>query len=168
MGDLTEDEFNKQSPRVIIKNEIIFLKYCSTCKITRSVRAFHCSICDRCIERHDHHCGFVGNCIGKNNTNKFCFFLLSICVHSLLTCVFISIRFIQVSMEISSKDWKSQDFYGMMISIYSAIFFSVILLFLLFHIYLILTNQTTNEYIRSKSDKRLFDQGSRNNIREVC
>jgi hypothetical protein len=71
-------------------------------------------------------------------------------------------------MEIPAKDWKSQDFYGMMISIYSSIFFSVIFLFLIFHIYLILTNQTTNEFIRRRSEKRLFDQGSRNNIREVC
>jgi hypothetical protein len=29
-GDVTEDEFNKESPQVMIKNEMIFLKYCST------------------------------------------------------------------------------------------------------------------------------------------
>lgn len=167
-GNLYEEEFDRESPRVIIKNEMIFLKYCKTCKITRSVRSFHCSICNRCIERHDHHCGFVGNCIGKNNTNKFCLFLLSICIHSLLACLFVFIRFVEVSWVIPPKDWKTNDFFGMVIIIYSSIFFSAILLFLLFHVYLILTNQTTNEFIRGRQNNKMFDEGCKNNWNEVC
>lgn len=32
------------------------VRYCHTCAIPRPPRAHHCSICDACITRQDHHC----------------------------------------------------------------------------------------------------------------
>lgn len=37
----------------------------------------HCSLCDVCIEGHDHHCGFIGKCVGKKNLNSFYVLLIS-------------------------------------------------------------------------------------------
>jgi len=44
---------------------------CHTCHIVRPMRAKHCPICGGCVLRHDHHCPWVDNCIGKNNYLRF-------------------------------------------------------------------------------------------------
>lgn len=51
---------------------------CPECKVIRSVRSRHCAICNRCVERFDHHCPWINNCVGVKNHNAFLFFLASI------------------------------------------------------------------------------------------
>ncbi|TXG65702.1 hypothetical protein EZV62_006977 [Acer yangbiense] len=57
-------------------NMIYTERECSTCKILKPARSKHCSICDRCVARFDHHCGWMNNCIGEKNTRYFMAFLL--------------------------------------------------------------------------------------------
>jgi hypothetical protein len=51
---------------------------CQICHSLRSQRARHCADCDACIEGYDHHCVFMGKCVGRRNFSLFSVFAISV------------------------------------------------------------------------------------------
>ena len=49
---------------------------CPECKIIRTGRSRHCIICKQCVERYDHHCPWINNCVGIKNHNLFLSYLI--------------------------------------------------------------------------------------------
>ena len=78
---LTEQEiksncFLKKKKYYFIRGRKFKVKLCSTCHIFRGPGISHCKKCDNCVENFDHHCPWLGNCIGKNNYFDFLLFLI--------------------------------------------------------------------------------------------
>ncbi|XP_059280966.1 protein S-acyltransferase 10-like isoform X4 [Lycium ferocissimum] len=44
---------------------------CTYCNIMQPPRAKHCYDCDKCVLQFDHHCVWLGTCIGKGNHCRF-------------------------------------------------------------------------------------------------
>ena len=51
---------------------------CLKCLSLKNQNAYHCEDCDVCIEEYDHHCVWVGKCVGKGNLIAFYVFVASI------------------------------------------------------------------------------------------
>ena len=63
-------------------------RYCTPCRVHRlPLRTQHCHSCGRCVSRMDHHCAWVGNCVGAGNHLAFVLFLLFQWVHVTLALV---------------------------------------------------------------------------------
>ena len=67
----------------IIQNKIMDNKnnsYCEICQFYYNPcnKVEHCSMCGICVEKMDHHCVWVGKCVGKKNCFHFYAMLVSI------------------------------------------------------------------------------------------
>ncbi|KAF5288842.1 hypothetical protein FQA39_LY03721 [Lamprigera yunnana] len=162
-----------RTKEVLIKGQTVKLKYCFTCKIFRPPRASHCSLCDNCVDHFDHHCPWVGNCVGRRNYRFFYMFIVSLA----FLAVFIFACAVAHLILITREDRQFLDAVkDSPASVIIAVicFFSVwsILGLAGFHTYLTTSNQTTNEDIKgsftSKRGQENFNPYSQGNFCLNC
>ena len=150
---------------------------CIWCAVHQPVRAHHCKACNMCVHGFDHHCGFLGTCIGEANRCRFWWFLT---LQTLTMCVGVAVAH---SCFQSYHSWG----WGTWAGINAVAFLQVFLYYLLLvflaslwglHTWLAVTNGTTYELIRGPSGVWYlrgtelcdipFSRGIIKNISEFC
>eukprot|EP01025_Chloroclados_australasicus_P044425 TRINITY_DN4817_c0_g1_i7.p2 TRINITY_DN4817_c0_g1~~TRINITY_DN4817_c0_g1_i7.p2 ORF type:complete len:358 (-),score=26.13 TRINITY_DN4817_c0_g1_i7:3449-4522(-) len=140
----------------------ITVRYDETCHFYRPPRCHHCSINDNCIQRFDHHCPWVGTTIGLRNYRFFVLFVATCAITSLFvfaTCVLqIHERRRELEEEkgggVSVGKTLEKTVAALALIIYTFIQIWLVGGLLMFHLYLIATNQTTYEnYKRAHNDQ---------------
>jgi len=148
-----------------VNSQNIFLKFCTTCKIVKDVRVFHCKYCNLCIERHDHHCPWLSNCIGERNHRIFFFSILVLCIH---TAIIFSEQLYLVTKAFQDKSSFQLFDKIAIISLLtvSSVAFVFLVVLLMNQLYFIFKAITTSEFKRNKYGTGVFpfDKGSCRNL----
>ena len=146
------------------------LKFCYTCKLYRPPRCSHCSICNNCVDHFDHHCPWVGTCVGLRNYRSFCGFVLSV---TALT-VYVASMSIFVLGKAASHDLMVDGASGavlehpwaLVLAVYTVLFGCFVVPLSCFHIYLMCRGLTTNESFKSPRELKMILDGR--GAAEVC
>jgi DHHC palmitoyltransferase len=127
-------------------------KFCATCCHYRPPRCSHCAVCDNCVDRFDHHCPWVGTCVGKRNYRTFFLFVTST---ALLCCLVVATCVVQLWHFAKKEDHD----WGSAIGRYPASLVLILYCFGMvwfvgglscFHVWLMGRNVTTYEHFRHR------------------
>ncbi|KAL6337779.1 hypothetical protein AAG906_037373 [Vitis piasezkii] len=153
---------------VLVNGHMVKVKYCDTCLLYRPPRVSHCSICNNCVQRFDHHCPWVGQCIGIRNYRFFFMFISTSTILCLYVFTFSWIIIIQGKGDDILKA-MGNDFLSDFLIVYCFVVIWFVGGLTVFHSYLICTNQTTYENFRYRYDKKEnpYSKGIIKNLKET-
>ncbi|EEE67131.1 probable protein S-acyltransferase 12 isoform X1 [Oryza sativa Japonica Group] len=144
-------------------------KYCSRCQNGKPPRCHHCSVCNRCVLKMDHHCVWVVNCVGARNYKYFLLFLVYTFVETVLDTLVLLPYFIEFFRDESRRSSSPGDIAILFVTFVLNLAFALSLLcFIGMHASLVTSNTTSIEvHERRNSVSWKYDLGWRKNLEQV-
>ncbi|KQK16360.1 hypothetical protein BRADI_1g28380v3 [Brachypodium distachyon] len=121
-------------------------RYCSRCQNGKPPRCHHCSICDRCVLKMDHHCVWVVNCVGARNYKYFLLFLVYTFLETVLDTLVLLPSFITFFRDESRRSSSASDVAILFLAFVLNLAFALsLLIFIGMHTSLVASNTTSIE-----------------------
>lgn len=123
------------------------VRYCFKEGFVKPTRAHHCRACGTCILKYDHHCPWIGQCVGAHNQKYFVNFLQ----WAMLFCIWTFGTLLAQVIKVNKEPNGDLDPQEIVILALSALFLLFTSTLLVPHVRLIILNQTTVEYMYHQS-----------------
>ncbi|KAL3222554.1 hypothetical protein MRX96_049989 [Rhipicephalus microplus] len=130
-------------------------RYCVLCHLLKPDRCHHCSTCQRCIMKMDHHCPWFNNCVCFSTYKFFLltlFYTVALCLYSLATLA-------AHLIEWWSDAWlrKPYAFHVGFLLVVGTMLAVALGSFLVMHLFLVSKSETTLERLRDATFQELGD-----------
>lgn len=136
-------------------------KFCDTCRIWRPLRAIHCRYCDTCVRKLDHHCPWIGTCVGERNHKYFFGFLCTLTIYTLVIFSSSTLQLVEEAVfQVKNRGMNKRQWtkglegalakypISLFLMLYTGCIFVSLSSLMLYHAHLIGIGQTTNENIK--------------------
>jgi hypothetical protein len=144
------------------------IRYCPRCDKIKPDRACHCSFCNQCVLKYDHHCIWVNTCV---NFCNYKYFILFLC-YGFFLCLFGLLTLLSPFISIWKHSTRGGDIELLFLFLVSGMFGLSLACLFFFHLYLIARNRSTIETVRppfleSGPCKNAYNLGILNNFKQV-
>lgn len=133
---------------------------CTKCDSIRPKRTYHCKVCRRCILHMDHHCPWIGNCVGLFNQKFFIQYNVYVFLVGMSDLGIGSSIVYKVYENVSMSPQTLSQKYGMGLIICTVIFFMLAVIFTIFTLNVLFDqirglyrNQTTIDRLKGISTR---------------
>jgi len=138
------------------------MRMCNKCQCFKPDRCHHCSDCQACTLKMDHHCPWVNNCVGFNNYKFFVLFL----VNAALACGYTIGLLIYAIVQRPTSDLEGWEISSIVNVALVGLFGIGVFGLMGYHLNLMSTNQTTIEQLKNGNPEE-FSLGVTENVRQV-
>ncbi|XP_071697891.1 probable protein S-acyltransferase 12 [Rutidosis leptorrhynchoides] len=160
---------NLESTSLDIPDSRQALSYCRSCRNGKPPRCHHCSVCQRCVLKMDHHCVWVVNCVGARNYKYFLLFLLYTFLETTMDTLVLLPSFMKFFKEAKGHSTSPSDLALTFLAFVLNLAFALSLLcFIIMHASLLSSNTTSIEVYEKKGVPRWkYDLGRKKNFEQV-
>lgn len=118
-------------------------RYCERCDAEKAEHVHHCSVCQRCVYRMDHHCPWTGNCVAWSNKKFFLLFL----IYTSVSCLLFTTMASTLVWDANFHTYKALLWFGYIMSLSIGL---LLFGYFIFHLWLLREGKTTLEYLAGK------------------